>query len=81
VDRSVSFVRGFGLGDPALERIFAVDFVKVFHEDVVILEAQQRMNDLMPKAPRVNIAVDAAPLAARRMLDALIAAEKARVVV
>jgi len=75
------FVRGFGLDDPALERIFAVDFVKVFREDVFILEAQQRMYDLKPDAPRVNIAVDAAPMAARRMLEALIAAEKARLVV
>src|SRR5204863_2205583 len=60
------FVRGFGLDDPALEKIFAVDFVKVFHEDVAVLEAQQRMNELKPDAPRISIAVDAAPSSARR---------------
>jgi phenylpropionate dioxygenase-like ring-hydroxylating dioxygenase large terminal subunit len=71
------FVRGFGLKDPDLERIFAVDFVKVFNEDIPVLEAQQRMNELKPDAPRISIAVDAAPTAARRMLDNMIAAEAA----
>jgi hypothetical protein len=47
--------------------------VKVFNEDIPILEAQQR--NLGAGAPGINIAVDAAPMAARRMLQALIAAE------
>ena len=70
------FVRNFGLNDPDTERVFAVDFVKVFNEDIPILEAQQRMLELAPHAPKVDIAVDAAPLAARRLLDTLLAAEK-----
>lgn len=70
-----AFVRAFGLDDPALERVFAEDFVKVFREDVAVLEAQQRMQARKPSAPRVDINVDAAPLAARRMLEALINAE------
>ena len=41
-----------------------------------MLEAQQRMLDLKPDAPTIDINVDAAPLAARRMLDRLIAAER-----
>ena len=45
--------------------------VKVFNEDIPILEAQQRNSQA--NHPAVNIAVDAAPMAARRMLDALIA--------
>jgi hypothetical protein len=49
--------------------------VKVFNEDFPVLEAQQRMIDLKPGAPRVDIKVDAAPLAARRMLEAMIARE------
>jgi phenylpropionate dioxygenase-like ring-hydroxylating dioxygenase large terminal subunit len=71
------FVRGFRLDDPATDRVFAEDMVKVFHEDVAILEAQQRALDARPDAPRVDIKVDAAPLAARRMLAAMIAAERA----
>jgi phenylpropionate dioxygenase-like ring-hydroxylating dioxygenase large terminal subunit len=70
------FVRNFGLNDPEIERVFAVDFVKVFNEDIPILEAQQRMLDRAPGAPTIDIAVDAAPLAARRLLDTLLAAEK-----
>jgi len=69
------FVRNFGLNDPQIERVFAVDFVKVFNEDIPILEAQQRMLELAPGAPKIDIAVDAAPIAARRLLQALLAAE------
>jgi phenylpropionate dioxygenase-like ring-hydroxylating dioxygenase large terminal subunit len=69
------FVRSFALSDPATEELFSTGLVKVFHEDVAVLEAQQRMNDLKPHAPNVSIAVDAAPTAARRMLDELIRAE------
>jgi phenylpropionate dioxygenase-like ring-hydroxylating dioxygenase large terminal subunit len=67
------FVRNFGLRDAAMEDVFAVDMVKVFNEDFPVLEAQQRMLELKPGAPRIDIKVDAAPLAARRMLEAMIA--------
>ena len=55
-----------------MEAIFAGDMVRVFHEDIPILEAQQRMRELKPEAPSVDITVDAAPLAARRMLQAML---------
>ena len=67
------FVRNFGLADPEMEGIFAGDMVRVFNEDIPVLEAQQRALDLKPGAPAVDIKVDAAPLAARRMLQALLA--------
>jgi phenylpropionate dioxygenase-like ring-hydroxylating dioxygenase large terminal subunit len=70
------FVRNFGLGDAEMEKIFAVDMVHVFNEDFPVLEAQQRMLELKPGAPRVDITVDAAPLAARRMLEGLLAKER-----
>lgn len=70
------FVRNFKLDDPDVKRIFEVEFVKVFNEDIPVLEAQQRMHELKPEAPKIDIGVDAAPLAARRMLEALIAAEQ-----
>jgi phenylpropionate dioxygenase-like ring-hydroxylating dioxygenase large terminal subunit len=69
------FVRNFKLNDPAIDRVFEVDFVRVFNEDIPVLEAQQRMLELRPDAPKIDIAVDAAPLAARRMLQSLLAAE------
>ena len=69
------FVRNFGLKDAAIDRVFDIDFVKVFNEDIPVLEAQQRMLELRPDAPKIDIAVDAAPLAARRLLQAMIARE------
>lgn len=68
------FVRNFGLRDADIEKICAEDMVRVFNEDFPVLEAQQRALD--PERPKVNIAVDAAPMAARRMLDAMLAAER-----
>ena len=53
------------------------DLVKVFREDVVVIEAQQRRMESMPGAPQISIAVDAAPLAARRMLEEMLAREAA----
>jgi phenylpropionate dioxygenase-like ring-hydroxylating dioxygenase large terminal subunit len=70
------FVRNFGLDEPEMEKIFVVDMVKVFNEDFPVLEAQQRNLELKPDAPKVDIKVDAAPLAARRMLEALLARER-----
>jgi phenylpropionate dioxygenase-like ring-hydroxylating dioxygenase large terminal subunit len=67
------FVRNFGIDDAKAERMCAEGMVKVFNEDIPILEAQQRAMDANPGAPRVDIKVDAAPLAARRMLDGLLA--------
>ena len=69
------FVRNFGLNDPAKEKIFAEGMVKVFNEDIPILEAQQRALDVNRDAPCVDIRNDAAPLAARRLLKAMIKKE------
>ncbi len=70
------FVRNFGLTDPEIDRFLSVDFVNVFREDVDVLEAQQRNITRNPNAPHMDIKVDAAPLAARRMLSQLIDAER-----
>jgi hypothetical protein len=69
------FVRNFGLRDADTERICAVDMVKVFNEDFPVLEAQQRALERDPGVAKVDIAVDAAPLSARRLLQAMIARE------
>jgi phenylpropionate dioxygenase-like ring-hydroxylating dioxygenase large terminal subunit len=71
------FVRNFGLGDAETEALCAVDMVRVFNEDFPVLEAQQRMIEAAPGAPRIDIQVDAAPLAARRMLQAMLEKQKA----
>jgi len=45
----------------------------VIEEDVVLLEAQQRMIDVDPAAPTVDIRLDAGPRLARRIIDELLA--------
>ena len=50
---------------------------QTFDEDVVILEAQQKMLDRDPERRLVDINVDAPGLAARQMLRRDIAAEQA----
>lgn len=70
-----AFVRAFGLDDPAMHKMIGDDFVAVFREDVDVLEAQQEMMNLRPDAPHIDIKVDAAPLAARRMHDRMMRAE------
>ena len=69
------FVRNFGLQDPEVDAICGRDMVKVFNEDFPVLEAQQRMMAMKPDAPRVDIKVDAAPMAARRLLERMIMRE------
>lgn len=71
-----SFGRKFALGDPAMDKVFKLDFPNVFAEDVVILEAQQSRKDMRPGAPTIDINADAGPLAARRALVAMIEAEQ-----
>ena len=66
------FVRNFGLHDADTEAICSRDMVRVFNEDIPVLEAQQRAQELQPGAPTVDIKVDAAPMAARRMLQAML---------
>jgi hypothetical protein len=69
------FVRNFGLTDPKLEEMMAVNFVNVFKEDVAVLNAQQRTMNLMPNAPEIDIKVDGPPKLARLIVSRLRAAE------
>ncbi len=49
-----------------------------FAEDVAMVEAQQRAIDAFPGAPSVDVGADAPTIQARRMVEAMIAAEAAR---
>jgi phenylpropionate dioxygenase-like ring-hydroxylating dioxygenase large terminal subunit len=69
------FVRNFGMTDPKLEEMMAVNFVNVFKEDVDVLNAQQHVMTLMPNAPEIDIKVDGPPKLARLVVSRLIAAE------
>ena len=48
-----------------------------FDEDKFMLEAEQRIIDLNPAAPQIDLVGDAGGLQARRMVDRLLADEQA----
>jgi len=63
--------------EPVLTDGIFHDIEKTVQEDVAVFEAQQRSVGLQPHAPMVTIKSDAGPIAARRMIDRLIAGEEA----
>ncbi len=64
--------RHFGLDDDDIEEAYKTQFTQVFHEDKVVLEAQQRNMTIAPNAALIDINTDAPSIAARAMLRALI---------
>jgi vanillate O-demethylase monooxygenase subunit len=67
----------FGADDPAAVAEFHRQSQQVIGEDVAVFEAQQRMIDFEPDAPTIDIAYDAGPLQARRLIDTLLASQHA----
>ncbi len=71
----------------AIARDYAVDDAKMtelgfhatstaFHEDKKMLEAQQRIMDIDPAAPQIDLIGDAGSLQARRIMEGLLSAER-----
>ncbi len=56
------FVRNFAIKEEKAERLFSEGMVKVFNEDIPILEAQQRALDADPAAPRISCGGRGKPL-------------------
>lgn len=71
-----AFARAFKHDDPEMDRFFGPGMVKVFEEDFVILESQQRMMEKYPDAKRTSTIYDRGPFLARRILDKMIEAEQ-----
>lgn len=69
--------RNFGIEDDALTKRVQADFLRVFHEDVAVLEAQQRVLDDRPDPPTVDINVDAPTIAMRAVNRRLLERETA----
>ena len=68
--------RGFNLEDDSITAYLAEAAETTFAEDVGLIEAQQRSMETMPDGLlRIDINADAGVLAARRVLDRLIAEE------
>ena len=67
--------RLFRTDSEKMDEVFRTDFLRVFHEDLEIMEAQQRIFDSQPDAPLVDINVDAPALTFRRMREDALEAE------
>lgn len=78
-DRTTSYFwavnHDFGGDDPDATAEFHRQCHQVIGEDIAVFAAQQRMLDLMPDAPLLDIRYDNGPLQARRLIDRLIAEE------
>ena len=66
----------FGADDPEGTAEFHRQSQQVIGEDIAVFAAQQRMLDLKPDAPLLNIRYDNGPLQARRLIARLIADER-----
>lgn len=67
--------RNFAVDNATLDGRVVADFRRVFGEDIAVMEAQQRRNEMLAGAANIDINVDAPPLAMRRLLRQLMAAE------
>ncbi|HET9976949.1 MAG TPA: aromatic ring-hydroxylating dioxygenase subunit alpha [Burkholderiaceae bacterium] len=70
-----AFARNYRLGDQRLTHELREGVARIFREDEAILEAQQRAIDRQPARTFNNLNIDAGALWARKLIDALVAAE------
>jgi vanillate O-demethylase monooxygenase subunit len=70
-----SLVRNYRLRDQTLTTQQREANAKIFIEDQVVVEAQQREIDLRPGTPLRNISIDAGSMRARHIIDEMIARE------
>jgi phenylpropionate dioxygenase-like ring-hydroxylating dioxygenase large terminal subunit len=66
----------FGVDGPEEEAEFHRQSRQVIGEDIAVFEAQQRMIELDPAAPTIDIGYDAGPLQARRLIGRLLAQQQ-----
>ncbi|HVN89866.1 MAG TPA: hypothetical protein VMT61_08630 [Candidatus Binataceae bacterium] len=62
--------------EPALADSIFHDIQKTVQEDIAVFEAHQQLLNLKPNGPLVSIKSDAALIAARRIIDRLLEAER-----
>lgn len=70
-----AFARNYRLGEQKRTHDLREGVGKIFAEDYVILEAQQRAIDAHPERRFVNLGIDAGAMRARHIIDRMIAAE------
>jgi phenylpropionate dioxygenase-like ring-hydroxylating dioxygenase large terminal subunit len=70
-----AFARNYRLGEQRLTSELRDGVARIFHEDEIILEAQQKAMDAHPDHVFYNLNIDAGAMWARRLIDRLVAAE------
>ena len=70
-----AFVRNHHLTEQRLTTEIREGVARIFHEDEVILEAQQRAMDENPDRVFYNLNIDTGAMWARRMIDRMVARE------
>jgi phenylpropionate dioxygenase-like ring-hydroxylating dioxygenase large terminal subunit len=70
-----AFARNYSLGDQRLTHEVREGVARIFREDELILEAQQRAINARPERAFNNLNIDAGAMWARKLIDGLIAAE------
>ena len=70
-----AFVRNHRLTEQRLTTEIREGVARIFHEDEVILEAQQRAIDANPDRVFYNLNIDTGAMWARRMIDRIVARE------
>jgi vanillate O-demethylase monooxygenase subunit len=70
-----AFVRNHRLTEQRLTTEIREGVARIFHEDEVILEAQQRAMDENPDRVFYNLNIDTGAMWARRMIDRMVARE------
>ena len=70
-----AFARNYCLGEQALTHRLREGVAGIFHEDELILEAQQQAIDAHPDHHFYNLNIDAGSMWARKLIDSLVAAE------
>ena len=71
-----AFTRSFGLDDDDLTRALHAGWHAGVREDIDAIEANERVLDLGPEMHDLSAKADAGPLQGRRMVEAMIAAER-----
>lgn len=70
-----AFARNYRLGDQRLTHELREGVASIFHEDELVLEAQQKAIDEHPDYTFYNLNIDAGSMWARKLIDRMIAAE------
>ena len=68
-----AFCRNYSLDEQRLTHELREGVDRIFHEDELVLEAQQRAIDERPEQPFQNLNIDAGSMWARRLIDHMIA--------